>query len=166
MQVLKIARDLDLSQWMIGAGFVRNKIWSYLSGDVKEGVDTFDVDLVYFDKNRKDEKEDEELSKQLKIKTGINYEIVNEICAHAWNDLPPYLSTKDAISKWPETVTAIGIFLDKNNKLQLFAPHGIDDLINFIVRPTPAFVDEIEKIKVRVEKKGWIKKWPKIQIVN
>jgi len=166
MNVLRIAKSQNLKDWAIGAGFVRNKVWDYLSGNIKEEVDTKDIDLVYFDPNGNDQKADEKLSEELKKETGINWEIVNEFYAHKWNNLPPYKSTEDAISQWPEIVTAIGVTLDKNNKLKLIAPYGINDLANFIVRPSPDFSERPEMIKQRVKDKGWLKKWPNIQIIS
>jgi hypothetical protein len=165
MGVLNTARDLNLPLWIIGAGFVRNKVWDHLSGKDTDIVDTRDIDLVYFDKNGNDEEADEKLSNELKSKTGIEWEVVNEFYAHKWNNLPPYSSTEDAISQWPETVTAIGVTFDENNNLKLYAPYGIDDLINFIVRPSPKFKGGIEKVKERVNQKDWVKKWPKIKIL-
>ena len=70
----------------------------------------------------------------------------------------------DAISQWPETVTAIGVTLDKAKKLKLIAPYGTSDLVNFIVRPTPKFKDKIQVLKDRVAKKHWLEKWPKITL--
>lgn len=164
MQILITARDLSLPQWIIGAGFVRNKVWDHLSSINRDVVDTRDIDLVYYDQNGNDEKADEKLSAKLKLETGIEWEVVNEYYAHKWNDLPLYTSTEDAISQWPETVTAIGVTVDKNNNLKLYAPYGIDDLVNFVIRPTPKFEDKIDKIKERMQQKKWSKKWPKVKL--
>lgn len=162
MKIIHTASSLNLPDWIIGAGFVRNKVWDYLSGIHKEGVDTKDIDLVYFDPKGNNQKEDEKLSEKLRQDTGINWEIVNEFYAYRWNNLPPYTSTEDAISAWPETVTAIGVTLDENKKLKLIAPYGIDDLVNFIVRPSPKFKEGIERVKERMIEKKWREKWPKI----
>jgi len=166
MNILRIARSQNLKDWAIGAGFVRNKVWDHLSGNIKEEVDTKDIDLVYFDPNGNNKEADEELSKKLKEETGINWEIKNEVYMHKRNNLPPYKSTEDAISQWPETVTAVGVTIDKNNKLKLIAPYGIDDLVNFIVRPIPDFKERLEIINQRVKEKGWLEKWPQIKIVT
>lgn len=162
MEVLKIAEKLDLPDWVIGAGFVRNKVWDYLHGFSNEKVDTPDVDLVYYDPKGNDEKADEELSIKIKNKTGINFEVVNEFYAHNFNNIPPYKSTEDAISQWPETVTSLGVKLE-NGKLKLIAPYGIDDLINLIIRKSPKFPGTQEVIKERVKKKQWFEKWPKLK---
>ncbi len=163
MDILRIAEKQNLKDWIIGAGFVRNKVWDYLSGNLKAEVDTSDIDLVYFDPQGNDESEDEELSKKLQTETNKSWEIVNEYYAHKWNDLSPYLSTEDAISKWPETVTAIGVSM-KGSELKLFAPYGIDDLVNFVVRPTPAFLNKLPMIKERVKKKRWQERWPQVSL--
>ena len=162
MNILRIAEKLDLPDWVIGAGFVRNKVWDYLHGYNKPQVDTADIDLVYYNLNGNDQKEDEKLSEKLKKETGFEWEVVNEAYAHRWNNLPPYKSTEDALFQWPETVTAIGVKLE-NEELKLVAPYGIDDLANLIVRPSPKFTD-INKFKERVRQKRWLEKWPKLKI--
>lgn len=166
MEALTIASSLNLKDWVIGAGFVRNKVWDHLNGKTMTGVDTPDIDLVYYDPEGNNEETDEQLSKELSERTGFNWEVVNEYYAHKWNNLDPYKSTEDAISQWPETVTAVGVTMDKSGKLRLVAPYGINDLINFIVRPTPIFLNRPEVIRDRMHKKKWLEKWPNIKIME
>lgn len=162
MQILRIAEKLRLEQWLIGAGFVRNKIWNHLHGTESATLDATDIDLVYFDPNGNNATQDQTLSKSLQEETGLTWEVVNQTYAHTWNNVAPYASIEDAIARWPETATAIGIRC-KNDTLEFIAPYGIFDLVHLIVRPTPVFDDQIEKIRTRVQKKGWHKKWPKLQ---
>jgi len=163
MKVLKIAEQQNLKGWVIGAGFVRNKVWDYLHGFTKKEVDTPDIDLVYFDPEGNTPEKDEILSEKLKKETGINWEIINEAFAHTWNHRPPYSSTEDALSKWTETATGIGVRL-KNDKLILMAPHGISDLVKLIVRPSPNFPGYLPLVKKRVKEKQWLEKWPKLKL--
>lgn len=168
MDILYIAEKLNLPDWLIGAGFVRNKVWDYLHGYNKSQVDTADIDLVYFDPNGNDENADEKLSEELKAKTGLNWEVVNEAYAHKWYTIkpPPYTSSEDAIAKWPETATCIGVKTE-NGKLKLIAPYGIGDLVNLIVRPSSAFIDEgnVKNVVVeRMKKKKLLEKWPKLKL--
>ncbi|KKT42235.1 hypothetical protein A2W54_02675 [Candidatus Giovannonibacteria bacterium RIFCSPHIGHO2_02_43_13] len=162
MNILHIAEKLDLPDWVVGAGFVRNKVWDYLHGYNKLGVDTADIDLVYYDPSGNGQDADEKLSEKLKGETGVKWEVVNEAYAHKWNNLPPYKSTEDALSQWPETATAIGVKLE-NGELKLIAPHGISDLVNLIIRPSPKFADT-SKVKERVRQKKWLEKWPKLKV--
>lgn len=162
MDILHTAEKLHLPDWVIGAGFVRNKVWDYLHGYNKLQVDTADIDLVYYDPTNDDQKTDGELSENLRKETKIKWEVVNQAYAHKWNDLPPYKSTEDALSQWPETSTAIGVKLE-NERLKLIAPYGIGDLVNLVVRPSPRFFD-VDKVRERVRSKKWLKKWPKLKI--
>jgi len=149
MKVLQIAEKQNLKDWVIGAGFVRNKVWDYLHDFQKEKVDTPDIDLVYFDPAGNNMEEDEAMSEKLKQETTINWEIVNEAYAHVWN----------------HTATGIGVRL-KNDKLILMAPHGISDLVNLIVRPSPNFPGCLPLVKKRIKEKKWLEKWPKLKIIE
>lgn len=66
MDILRIAERLNLPDWAIAAGFVRNKVWDYLHGYNNPCVDTADIDLVYYDPKGNDQKADEALSKKIK----------------------------------------------------------------------------------------------------
>ncbi len=98
MDILRTAESLQLKDWLIGAGFVRNKVWNHISGYTNNLHRGSDVDLVYFDPDGNDEKADDELSEKLKKETGIEWEVVNEFYAHIWNGILPYTSTQDAIA--------------------------------------------------------------------
>ena len=165
MDILHTAENLNLPDWVIGAGFVRNKVWDYLHGYDKPKVDTADIDLVYYAPNGNDQEADERLSERLKEETGIEWEVVNEAYAHKWNNLPSYKSTEDAISCWPETATAVGVKIE-NEELKLIAPYGIDDLVNLIIRPSPKFPDGVKRVRERITEKKWLEKWPKLKIEN
>ena len=165
MDILRVAEKLNLPDWIIGAGFIRNKVWDYLHGYDKSRVDTADIDLVYYDINGNDQKADKELSEKLKKETGIDWEVVNQTYAHEWNNILPYKSAEDAISQWPETVTAVGVKIE-NGDLKLIAPYGIDDLVNLIIRPSPKFSGGIEIVKERMRQKKWLEKWPKLSIIE
>lgn len=163
MRVLRIAEELDFPDWVIGAGFVRNAVWDYLHGYAQTPVHTNDIDLVYFNPSGNDQHADEQLSQQIQQETGIRWEIVNQAYAHKWNTVPPYRSATDALSQWPETATCVGVRL-KNSALTLVAPHGISDLVQMIVRPSPSCPDAQAKVKERMQKKGWKKRWPKLRV--
>lgn len=86
---------------------------------------------------------------------------------HHRNNIQPYESCVDAISKFPETATALGVKLNENDELILTAPCGIEDVINGIIRPSPKFLDcngSMEIFESRLRKKNWKQKWNLIQI--
>jgi len=86
---------------------------------------------------------------------------------HSVNDFPPYTSAEDAISKFPETATALGVKLDENNKVVLAAPCGIHDVLHLEVKPTPFFTERKERAAVyeaQIRKKNWKSVWNMIMV--
>jgi len=165
MNVLHEAEKLGLPDWMIGAGFLRNKVWDHLHGIVREVADTNDIDLVYFDEKNLDEKGDEELSKNMSGVLGLDWEIVNQAYTHQWHHREtPYLNTTEALAEWVETATSVAVTL-VNKKPKIVAPHGINDLVNLIIKPSPTHKDQLDGFYKRIESKKWLEKWPKLKIV-
>ncbi|WP_255247515.1 nucleotidyltransferase family protein [Paucisalibacillus globulus] len=165
MSALRIVQSLDLPDWWICAGFVRSKIWDKQHGFSHTTL-VDDVDVVYFDQHNTDESIEKELEQRLRSTLPtIPWSVKNEARMHHVNGLEPYIDTIDAISKFPETVTAIGIKLDTNDSLRLVAPHGVDDILNMAVRPTPYFTDSNQRMQIyhhRIQKKKWHNRWPKV----
>jgi len=95
---------------------------------------------VFFDKNVSYE-ETQLIEQTLKQKCPeYKWELKNQVYRHQHspNTLPSKNST-DAISKFPETCTAIGVRLDKNKEIEIFVLYGIDDIINYNVQTIPHF---------------------------
>lgn len=65
MAILHILRDLDLNDWAIGAGMLRDVVWSHLHG--VEVSNFRDIDVVYFDL-RADKKKDDRIEEFCIIK--------------------------------------------------------------------------------------------------
>jgi uncharacterized protein len=142
MEIIKVASTLNLPDWWICAGFVRSKIWDALHG-FNERTDTPDVDVIYFDNNNMDENFEKELENKLgSIMPTIPWSVKNQARMHIINNLPPYTSSEDAISRFPETATALGVKLDKENKLILTAPWGLEDTFNLEVKPLPILLKQ------------------------
>ncbi|MFC7686552.1 nucleotidyltransferase family protein [Ureibacillus sp. GCM10028918] len=167
MEILQTAKTLDLPDWWICAGFVRSKIWDTLHGFSKR-TPIPDVDVIYFDPsnlNELKEKQYEELLKSLY--PNIPWSVKNEARMHIRNNSAPYKSATDAISKFPETATALGIKLDSYDTLLLTAPCGISDVVNMVVKPTPYILEDNERAAIyekRISQKNWKATWEKIEI--
>jgi hypothetical protein len=167
MSLLKSAQALQLPDWWICAGFVRSKLWDVLHG-YTERTPLPDIDVIYFDPSHLDETIEKEYETALKrIHPNIPWSVKNEARMHLVNSLPPYSSSIDAISKFPETVTALGLKLNENNQIVLTAPCGIHDAIHLLLKPT-AYFSETKAgaaiFEARLVKKNWQAIWPKIDI--
>ncbi|MFU1885272.1 nucleotidyltransferase family protein [Bacillus wiedmannii] len=167
MDILQMAKSLELPDWWICAGFVRSKVWDTLH-DYEIRTATLDIDVIYFDQLHTDEVYEQSLEKALvNMDASIPWSVKNQARMHVVNNMPPYSSSVDAISRFPETATALGVTLDELNNVILTAPCGIEDVLSLQVRPTTHFLETKERIhmyKNRVIKKNWQSKWPNITI--
>jgi uncharacterized protein len=169
MELLRTVKELNLPDWWICAGFVRSKIWDVLHG-FNERTSIPDVDVIYFDQTNLDESIEKKLEKELHSRLpAIPWSVKNQARMHVINNFPPYLSSVDAISKFPETVTALGVKLDGGENLILTAPCGVEDVINMEVNPTPFFRGTKELMAIyeeRLEKKNWSAVWNKVTVTH
>lgn len=167
MSILKAAKSLNLPDWWICAGFVRSKIWDTLH-KFKERTLIPDIDVIYFDPTNLDEKVEKKYEEMLNIiKPNIPWSVKNEARMHMKSNMPPYTSSVDAISKFPETATALGVKLDENENVIITAPCGISDVIHLKVKPTPYFIHSKERAVIyedRLAHKKWKATWPNLKM--
>ncbi|MBM7553952.1 nucleotidyltransferase family protein [Thalassobacillus pellis] len=166
MYVLNAVKTLNLPDWWICAGFVRSKIWDVIH-NYSSRTPLPDIDVIYFDSTNVSKFEEEKFEENLKsIIPSIPWSVKNQARMHIKSNMPPYSSSVDGISKFPETVTSLGVKIDKNEEIKLTAPWGINDVVNLEVRPTP-FYDTKERIgfyKNRVTTKNWNKEWDRLKV--
>lgn len=168
MDILQTAASLQLPDWWVCAGFVRSKVWDVLHG-FEERTSLPDIDIIYFDATNTDEQIEKQLEQKLQIiNSTIPWSVKNQARMHLVNDLPPYISSTDAMSKFPETVTALGAKLDENGNVILSAPNGIQDLLALEVKPAPHIkTDElIHLYEERLCKKNWKATWSNITLFH
>lgn len=164
-EILEIIRSLELKDSWLAAGSVRNFIWNILSG--KPGFDAeTDVDVIFFDPTVSYEKTLQLEMELRKAFPAYSWELKNQVYMHIHSpNSQPYTSSKDAMSKYPECCTAIGLRLLEDDKLELFAPYGLADIRAFQVRPTPHFLADAERKKLYMERlsmKNWQAQWPQL----
>lgn len=166
-QLLEIIEETkEVSLYLI-AGTIRNFVWDYLSN--KGASHVTDVDLIFFDPDISYETTclmEERLRDQ---HPKIDWEVKNQVYMHGHNPgAAPYTSLEEALSKFPETCTAIALRREAGI-CQLVAPHDIDDMVQRVVRPTPFFAASKDRLAVyqhRVLSKNWQAIWPDLTIVG
>jgi len=169
MKILIIIRNLGLKDSWLAAGSIRNFIWNLLSDKSPFDRET-DVDVIFFDP---DISYEETVSLEKKLREDFpqyQWELKNQVYMHQHSPhTVPYTSSRDAMSKYPERCTAIGLRLHADATLELFAPYGLEDILNFQVSPTPHFLDNEDRMKLyqeRLSKKNWQEKWKNLTFLN
>jgi hypothetical protein len=161
IETLDIVKNLKLNDCWVGAGFIRNKVWDILH-EIKT-TKLNDIDIVFFDETNVSEKEEKKIEQKLTtINPKVKWSVKNQARMHFRNNHLKYINTENAISYWPETATAIAVRLNLNDKIEILAPYGLNDLFNLIVKPTPNF--DLIVFQKRVNEKEWLKQWRNLEL--
>ncbi|WP_280446772.1 nucleotidyltransferase family protein [Nocardia brasiliensis] len=163
--VLDGARELELPGWWLAAGAVAQTIWNHVTGrDGAYGIR--DYDLIYYDSSDLSwEAEDEAIRAGRAIFGDVPVEIRNEARVHLWYEehfgLPcaPYTSAEDAITSFPTTTCGIGVRVTGSGEWKVFAPFGLADAFEMILRPNPRQAPRhVYEAKVA----RWTAAWPEL----
>ena len=166
MKQLRAVRTLALPDWCIAAGFVRNRVWDHLHGIVPARPPA-DIDVLYFDAMDISKEREADHEKRLDgLLPGAPWQVRNQARMHVWKDLPPHRSTSDAMTYWLETVTAVGVRLEADDRLTVVAPLGTDDLLALRCRPTDFGRVRREEYEARIAAKRWRELWPKVRFLD
>lgn len=163
--LLVYVESLGLPDGWIGAGFIRNSVWDVLHGRTIDVGRLADVDVIFFDPGDTRKQREADIERQLlALAPGIPWSAKNQARMHRRNGDAPYRGTADAIAHWAETATAIAARA-VGGRVEVMAPHGIGDLLNLIVRPTPAFKHKMDVYRERVSGKDWPTRWPGLTLI-
>ncbi|MDX2213784.1 MAG: nucleotidyltransferase family protein [Oculatellaceae cyanobacterium bins.114] len=136
--VLPAIARLELPNWWVAGGAVRNTVWRSLLGEGCKLV-IKDFDIAFFDAQG-------DRAQELAAKEGLTqqfpnhqFDVKNQASFARWRTgRRTYNSTEDGIADWLHTATAVGVRLDIQGNWQFFIPYGLDDLFNGVIRPTPS----------------------------
>lgn len=147
MRVLAIARALDLPQWRIVSGAVYQTVWNALTGrDPDYGIKDFD--LFYFDgSDLSYEAEDVVIRRAaaaFPAELSPLVEVRNQARVHLWFEdhfgepYAPLSSTDEAIGRFVAPAFAVGVRLEADDRIDIAAPFGLDDVFALRLRPNPS----------------------------
>ncbi|MGW6696233.1 nucleotidyltransferase family protein [Nocardia sp. NPDC055049] len=170
-EVLTLSASLELPGWYLTAGCLFQTVWNTVTGrGPGEGIK--DYDLFYFDSaDLSWEAEDAVIqsAKQVFADIPAEVEIRNEARVHLWYEqkfgtpCPAHRSTEDAIDSFAATTCCLGVRLEQpGGRWRVYAPHGLSDVFNLIVRPNPVLAPRT----VYEAKAGrWLQQWPELTVM-
>jgi len=159
MAQLRAVCTLALPDWCIAGGFVRNRVWDALTG--QQEAFASDTDVLFFDRNDQTKEREKALEARLQaMLPDVDWQVRNQARMHHFNNDPPYRDTAHAMTFWLETCTAVGARLTADDKVELVAPQGLDDLMNLVFRPTESGRKHYDAYRQRIDTKPWRRRWP------
>jgi len=169
MQALHAARSLKLDSWCVAAGAVRNIVWDRLHD--KPACVPDDIDLIHFDSIDTTRSRDKALETQLvTLAPDLPWQVTNQAGVHLWyaerfgREIAALRSLEDGMANWPETATAVGVWLDAHDGLHVVAPFGLHDLFALRLRHNASRTDRDTYLR-RVTDKGFLQRWPRLNEV-
>lgn len=164
MRALRLARALDLPDWCIAAGFVRNMVWDKLHG-YNTPTPLEDIDFVYFDPCHATAEHDRRIELQLaEASPDLPWSVHNQARMHEHNGDTPYASTLDAMSYWVEQETAVGVRLDHGDCIEVIAAFELDGLFAKRITPNRRKRNSATEFSRRLARKNWLWIWPDLRV--
>lgn len=147
-QVLRTVRELDLPDWMIFSGAVYQPVWNHLTGrDPAYGVKDYDV-AYHDDSDTSYEAEDvviQRVAAAFEPPLRELVEVRNQARVHLWFEkkfgadepYPPLEDSAAALKRFVATAFCVGVRLEADDTLSVWAPFGLEDLFAMRLRPNP-----------------------------
>lgn len=168
--VLTRAATLELPGWYVTAGCLFQTVWNVVT-DRPPTSGIKDYDIFYFDGTDLSwEAEDAAIKAGQEVFAGLpaEVEIRNEARVHLWYEqkfgvpCPPHESTEAAIDSFAATTCCLGVRLDPGGGWRVYAPHGLSDVSNLVVRPNPVLAPrEVYEAKAA----RWRDEWPELTVL-
>jgi hypothetical protein len=169
-EVLSRAATLALPGWYLTAGCLFQTVWNVMTGrPATDGIR--DYDLFYHDASDLSwAAEDTVIRAAAAAFAGLPavVEVRNEARVHLWYErhfgvpCPPHPSTEAAIDSFAATTCCLGVRLTPTDHWQVYAPHGLADVFNLVVRPNPV----LAPAHVYATKTArWQSQWPTLQVL-
>lgn len=148
MHVLETVRALNLPDWMIFSGAVYQPVWNHLTGRAPDyGIKDYDV-AYHDDSDVSYEAEDvviKRVAAAFEPPLRDLVEVRNQARVHLWFEkkfgadepYPPLESSAAALKRFVATAFCVGVRLEADDSLRVWAPFGLEDLFALRLRPNP-----------------------------
>lgn len=148
MRVLETVRALDLPDWMVFSGAVYQPVWNHLTGRAPDyGVKDYDV-AYHDDSDTSYEAEDvviKRVAAAFEPPLRELVEVRNQARVHLWfnkkfgadEPYPPLENSAAALKRFVATAFCVGVRLEADDRLSVWAPFGLEDLFALRLRPNP-----------------------------
>jgi uncharacterized protein len=169
-EALAKAAAWDLPGWYLVAGCLYQTVWNVATGQPPD-AGILDYDLAYFDGSDLSwEAEDEVIRAGQQIFAGLPapVQIRNQARVHLWYGekfgvpCPPHASTEAAIDTYEATTACLGVRSRPGGRWRVYAPHGLSDVFNLVVRPNPVLAP---RRVYQAKTARWQRQWPSLTVL-
>ncbi|WGW12786.1 nucleotidyltransferase family protein [Saxibacter everestensis] len=170
IEVLSRVESMRLPNWYLTAGCLFQTVWNVQTGrEPSAGI--IDYDVFYFDdRDLSWDAENLAIEAATKVFEGMDaeVEIRNEARVHLWYEekfgvpLAPLESTEAAIDNFASTTCCLGIRGVEGQPWRIYAPHGLSDVFNLVIRPNPVLAPHAV---YQAKTARWKQQWPELEVM-
>jgi hypothetical protein len=170
IEVLARAATIDLPGWYLVAGCLYQTVWNVVTGQPPQ-AGILDYDVAYFDDSDLSwGAEDKIIRAGNAVFAGLSVpvQIRNQARVHLWYEqsfgvpCPPHASTEAAIDTYEATTACLGVRPEPAGRWRIYAPHGLSDVFNLVVRPNPVLAP---RHVYQTKTTRWRQQWPELTIL-
>ena len=169
MRCLRLTRDLAPPGAAVGAGRVRNLVWNAAHG-LPLDAHARDVDVVWFAPGPWDPDAEARVEAAFRREApDLDVDACNQAWVHHWYTdrfggppVAPLHTLQDGIATWPETATCVALRLTVDDRVEVLAPLGVDDLYGLVLRHNPRRVPPDAWAR-RCAAKRFTQRWPRLR---
>ncbi|MFE9426786.1 nucleotidyltransferase family protein [Kitasatospora sp. NPDC006697] len=171
LEVLDRVGVLGLPGWYVTAGCLFQTVWNVVT-DRPPTHGIKDYDVFYFDATDLSwEAEDAVIraAAEAFADLPVHVEVRNEARVHLWYEqkfgvpCAPYPSTEAAIDSFAATTCCLGVRQEPDGRWRVYAPHGLADVFNLVVRPNPVLAP---RAVYEAKTARWRQQWPEVTVLD
>ena len=171
MDVLATVRATGPAGSWVGAGVLRDLVWSERFGAGFEPARVRDVDVAFHDPTDLSRERDARATAALRTADpSVPWEATNQAAVHTWyreffgDPAEPLASVPDAVGTWPETATSVAVRLTGTGAIAVCAPLGLADLLDGVWRRNPRRIS-VGRSRDRLARQRPERRWPGVTVL-
>ena len=157
LSALRLVRELELPEGAIAGDFVRCAVFDHIH-EHPEWTQLSTIDVVYYDPHRADSAIDDSIEGELIARASRKPWRVRNLARVK----PDAKSLSEALDLYLATAAAVAVRLDSKERIEVIAPHGVDDLVRGLIRPINS--RHTGALRRQLEDQKWRSRYPQLRI--
>jgi uncharacterized protein len=172
VEIVRRAATLGLPDTWVVSGCLFQTVWNVLAGESPTRA-IKDYDLFYFDSADSSEESEERANRsaaELFADLGCAVDVRNQARVHTWyaqefgvEGYPRLERSTDGVDNFLAVCCMVAIRRTKAGTLDLYAPFGVDDVLDRVMRPNPWYPNAPRDCYNRKAER-WRAMWPDLRV--
>ncbi|MFV8462778.1 nucleotidyltransferase family protein [Vibrio campbellii] len=167
IETAKVCREVGLPNFYIAGGAITQVIWNSIEN--KPLLDQVkDFDIVYFDSSQLTSEDEFKRRICSRLSHIVDVDVKNQATIHERYStkfgcsIQPYERVEQGIESWLSAF-AIGFTIEGSDHIRIFAPYGLDDAFNMLIKPNKRAMTEQNYNKMTA---GYNARWPRVRVLS